>query len=494
MVAGFLLLRYHDSFAIRERGLLENVVILGAGPGGLAAGHYLGSSGIRPLVLEKLSYVAGLCHTQVRDGFRFDIGGHRWFTKNEELNRWFLKLMEGELVRVHRISRIYFDGKYYHYPIRISNVLRNTGIISSARALASYAAAGFRSFRDSLEPINMEDAYVRQFGRKLYEMFFQQYSEKVWGRACTEISADWVQQRTRGLSVLSALRDAMVGSRASVESLIDEFWYPRLGYSRICDRMAEDIMNTGGRVCLNSNVLSVMHDGSTVLGVKYRAPDGQEKYVQAEAVISSIPLTVLIRNLQPAPPPEILEAARGLLFRDLITVNIMLDRPRVTSDTWLYIHDRDIPFARLHEPKNWSADMAPPGKTSLVAEIFCTIGDEMWSRSDEALCELTVHHLAESLKFIRRDEVIGAFAFRAPQAYPVYGLDYGQHLKKIKNYIAGIRNLQIIGRGGTFRYNNSDHSIEMGLLAARNLLGGRHRIDAVNEEQEYLEEKRVQAR
>lgn len=466
-------------------------MILGAGPGGLAAGHHLSSSGIRPVVLEKLNYLAGLCHTQVRDGFRFDIGGHRWFTRNDELNRWFLKLMEGELVRVNRISRIYFDGKYYHYPIGISNVLRNTGITTSIRAVMSYAAAAIRSFRDNSEPVNMEDAYVRQFGRKLYEMFFQQYSEKVWGRACTEVSADWVQQRTKGLSVLSTLRDAMVGSRAKVESLVEEFWYPRLGYSRICERMAEEIQAAGGQVLLNSTVLSVAHDGSAVRGVNYRAHDGRECFLAAEAVVSSIPLTVLARILEPAAPADVVEAAGKLKFRDLITVNVMLDRPQVTTDTWLYIHDRSIPFARLHEPKNWSPQMAPPGKTSLVAEIFCSIGDETWSKSDEELCDLTVHHLAESLKFIRKDEVIGAFAFRAPQAYPVYGLDYQQHLEKIKHYVAGIRNLQIIGRGGTFRYNNSDHSIEMGLLAAKNLLGERHRIDSVNEEQEYLEEKRA---
>ncbi|HET6267583.1 MAG TPA: FAD-dependent oxidoreductase, partial [Acidobacteriota bacterium] len=219
-------------------------------------------------------------------------------------------------------------------------------------------------------------------------------------------------------------------------------------------------------------------------------PDGHREFLDADAVISSIPLSLLTINMDPKPPAEIIQAAKSLKFRDLITINIMLDRKQVTPDTWLYIHDLEIPFARLHEPRNWSPDMAPPGKTSIVAELFCSIGDEIWRKSDEELCNLVIHHLAESLKFIRKGEVLASFAFRAPGAYPIYDLSYRTNLQLIKEHIATIRNLQIIGRGGTFRYNNSDHSIEMGLMAAKNLLGGKYRIDSVNEEQEYLEEKR----
>lgn len=484
------------SFGIRwvynfARGVLsKNVVVLGAGPGGLAAGHHLSAHGIRPLVLEKLHHLAGLCYTHVRAGFRFDIGGHRWFTKNEELERWFLKLMEGELVRVNRISRIYFDQKYYHYPIRIKNVLKNAGLFTSAHAVLSYIAARANPSANRSASANMESAYVQQFGRKLYEMFFQRYSEKVWGRPCTEISADWVEQRTKGLSIVTAVREALVGSKTKSESLIEEFWYPRLGYSRICERMAEDIRLAGGEIRLNSAVLSVVHDRNQVCGVNYKTPDGQTEFVSADAVVSSIPLPVLARNLDPPPPQEVIDAARKLTFRDLITVNLMLDREQVTQDTWLYIHDREIPFARIHEPKNWSPDMAPPGKTSLVAEVFCSMGDELWKRTDEELCDLVVHHLSETLKFIHKSEVIGAFALRVPHAYPVYELDYQHNLTIIKDYIATLKHLQIIGRGGTFRYNNSDHSIEMGLLAARNVLGEHHRIDEVNEAREYLEEKK----
>lgn len=469
---------------------LESVIILGAGPAGLAAGHHLGRNGIAPVVLEKQNYVGGLCHTLVQNGFRFDIGGHRWFTKNDELNEWFASLMGNEIVRVERISRIYFDGKYFSYPVQVSNVLKNAGVLTSLHAVASYALAQIKGLTNDSVPQNMEEAYIKQFGTKLYQMFFKCYSEKVWGQSCRLISADWVEQRTKGLSILTALQNA-VGARKNVASLVEEFMYPRLGYNRISERMAEDMISNGGKVLLNHKVTSLIHDNNGVRGVRYVNEKGEELTAPADAVVSTIPLTLLARNLAPAPPPEIFEAASKLRFRDLITVNIMLDREQVTNDTWLYIHDERIPFARLHEPKNWSRDMVPPGKTSIVAEFFCTIGDEMWSKSDAEICDIAVHHLAETLGFIRKSEVIGAFTFRAPQAYPVYDLDYQANLQLIKDYVAGIKNLQIVGRGGTFRYNNSDHSIEMGLLAARNLLGEHHRIDSVNEEREYLEEKRL---
>ena len=288
--------------------------------------------------IEKLHYVAGLCHTLIRDDFRSDIGGHRWFTKNDELNRWFTDLMRDELVKVDRISRILFEGNIFTYPINIKNVLKNAGLFSSGYALVSYLLAQAKGLTTDEAPLNMEDAYVKQFGRKLYEMFFKNYSEKVWGTSCREISADWVEQRTKGLSIFTALRDALAGSTGKVASLVEEFLYPRFGYGRISERMAEDIVAAGGQVLLKHKVLSVIHENSKVIGVQYEDSEGNQKTMDADAVVSSIPLTLLARNMVPAPPAEILAAAKKLRFRDLITVNVMLNREQVTKDTWLYIH------------------------------------------------------------------------------------------------------------------------------------------------------------
>jgi len=468
------------------------VLVMGAGPGGLAAGHKLAENGVRVSVVEAAPYVGGLSRTIQQDGFRFDLGGHRWFTKNEDLNDWFRALMKDELILVPRISRIYFNGRFFLYPVKISNVLKNAGIFQCIAAVFSYGMAQLRYGVFKKPVVTMQEAFEMQFGHVLYEMFFRRYSEKVWGRPCSDMSADWVSQRTKGVSIVSAVREALLKPKEKLVSLIDEFMYPRWGYMRISERMAEDIETWGGAVHLQERVVKISHAGGRITSVTTRNAAGRETAHTADAVVSSIPLTLLAQIMDPPAPAAVVESARSLRFRDIITVNLMLERKQVTNDTWLYIHDESIPFGRLHEPKNWSPDMVPDaGKTSLVLEFFCTEGDAIWSKSDEELCQIAVDVLSERLKFFAKSEVIGAFAIRAKQAYPIYTLGYAEPLAAIKEYVRSFENLEIIGRGGTFRYNNADHSIETGLLAALNLLGGEHDIDRVNADAEYHEEKRV---
>jgi protoporphyrinogen oxidase len=427
----------------------------------------------------------------VKEGFRFDLGGHRWFAKNDEVNNFVIELMGSELIDVDRVSRIYFDNRFFDYPIKISNVLKNAGALFSARALASFLLAHVKSLGSQKPPLSMEDAYVRQFGRLLFETFFSRYSEKVWGRGCNELSADWVAQRTKGLSIFTTLRNALVKPKQTVESLVENFKYPRLGYYRISERMADVIRAGGGTITLDKLVSQVAHDGQRITSVRMAGSDPAQTSMAADEFISSIPVNLLVRMLTPAAPKEVLEAAAKLQFRALITVNLMLAKEQVTPDNWLYIHDPKIKFARIHEPKNWSPAMAPAGKTSLVAEYFCTVGDGIWNMTDAELCDLTIGDLTDKLRFITRSEVIGAFALREKNAYPVYTIGYDRYLTIIKNYLKGFSNLQIAGRGGTFRYNNSDHSIEAGFLAAQNVLGSHFDLDQVNSQPEYLEEKRV---
>ncbi len=470
---------------------IRSVVVMGAGPGGLAAAVHLARHDVKTTVLEAAPFVGGLARTIVRDGYRFDLGGHRWFTKNEDLNRWFRDLMKDELIMVPRISRIYFGGKFFLYPIAIMNVLANAGIFRCISASFSFLAAQIRYGIFNKPVVTMKDAFEMQFGAILYEMFFQHYSEKVWGRPCSEMSCDWVTQRTKGLSMLATLKDALLRPKEKVVSLIDEFMYPRLGYARISERMAEEVVSKGGAVHLERPVVRITHDGRRVTSVVTRDAGGVEEAHVADAFVSSIPLTLLTQIMDPPAPPDVIESARSLVFRDVITVNLMLDREQVTNDTWLYIHDAEIPFARIHEPKNWSLAMVPPGKTSLVIEVFCTYGDATWQKPDAEIVGMCVRALVDKLGFIEEREVLGSFAIRARQAYPVYALGYAEPLRALKDYVRGFENLEIIGRGGTFRYNNADHSIETGLLAGQNLLGARHDIDLVNAAEEYLEEKRV---
>src|SRR5215213_3139307 len=267
--------------------------------------------------------------------------------------------------------------------------------------------------------------------------------------------------------------------------------YSKYGFGRFSERMADTITGLGNEIRLNAGVEKVHREGNRVVAVTVGTEEGPQR-IEATHFISSIPLSVLAKIVDPPAPPDVLEAADKLTFRNVITVNLMLKKPQVTNDTWLYVHDRNILFGRFHEPKNWSAAMVPnPELTSLVVEYFCSFGDHIWSMSEEELVAQTVRHLVDDLKFITPDEVIGGFTVRAPRAYPAYVIGYEQPLAKIRSFIGELDNLQIIGRYGTFRYNNTDHSIETGLLAAKNILGESHDLDQVNADDEYHEIKRV---
>ena len=466
----------------------RHVVILGAGPAGLATVHGLSGQGVPVTVLERNTFVGGLCVTVQRNGYRFDLGGHRWFTKNEDLNTWFRRLMQGELVMVNRISRIYHHGRFFDYPISFSNVVRNSTPVTIVHAGLSYV---FEQVRQTLlrpRIRNMHDTYRAQFGQKLYEMFFEQYSEKVWGAPCDRLSADWVQQRSKGLSIFSVVANALFQSKENkAKSLIEEFMYPRYGYMRIPERMAEDIGLAGGKVRLGASVTRIVAHGPNDFEVCFDS-NGVTDSVRATDVVSTIPLGHLAQMIAPGCPEPVAEAAKRLRFRDIITVNLMLRRPCVTADTWVYVQDRSILFGRLHEPKNWSPAMVPgPDCTSLVLECFCSVGDETWSRTDEEIVQRCIDDLADKLGFIQRNDVIDGFAVRARHAYPIYDLDYQENIATVTAYLRTFKGLEIVGRGGSFRYNNADHSIEMGLILAQKLMGADVDHTDVNTEPEYQE-------
>ena len=465
----------------------EHVIILGGGPGGLATGHEVSTKGGRVTVLEKNDYVGGLCRTIEDKGYRFDLGGHRWFSKNEDLNNWFRHLMKDEIVMVDRISRIYYDRKFFFYPIRFSDIFRNTGPITILHAGFAFLWATLRQSVSNAPIVNMKQAYVSQFGNKLYDMFFRLYSEKVWGRPCEELSADWVSQRSKGLSIWTTVRDALIGSNNKVTSLIDQFMYPRYGYMRIPERMAEDIRSSGSEVLLGAAITKIHYHAPNDFEVFF-VKEGAEQSIRGNAIVSTIPIGYMAQILTPACSEEVTQAAQALEFRDLITVNVRIKRKQVSPDTWLYIQDADILFGRFHEPKNWSPDMVPDDDhTSLVLECFCSLGDEIWSMSDEAIAERCLRDLVDKLKFIDQEDYEGATVIRTRYAYPVYDLDYSRKTALINDFLDGFEGLYISGRGGIFRYNNADHSIEMGLMLGQKLLG--YNIDhmAVNTEDDYQE-------
>lgn len=465
----------------------KHVVVLGAGPAGLSAGHELAISGVEVTVLERNDFVGGLCRTINVDGYRFDLGGHRWFTKNEHLNDWFRNLMKGEIVMVERISRIYYDGKYFQYPVEIMDVVKNAGVVTIIKAGFTYLWSAFYYLVFRPPIVNMQQAYTAQFGSTLYDMFFRRYTEKVWGKKCEELSSDWVSQRSKGLSIWTVLLEALSSQKSDIKSLIEEFMYPRDGYMRIPERMAEDIESQGNKVHLSSSVTRVVHHGENDIEVFYDSGAG-ETSIRATDVISTIPLGHLARMSEPAAPQAVIDAAKSLKFRDLITVNLQLRKDQVSKDTWLYVQDEAILFGRLHEPKNWSRAMVPDDEhTSLVLECFCTRGDHIWEMSDDEVAQTCVNDLVEKLRFIEHDEVEGWNVVRTLHTYPVYDMTYAGNVGVIKDHLAAMQGVHIVGRGGTFRYNNADHSIEMGLLLGRKILGFDVDPLDVNTEPEYQE-------
>ncbi len=442
----------------------KDVVILGGGPSGHSAGYVLSEAGANVLVIERQRRVGGLAKTIAHQGFRFDLGGHRFLTENQQLEALIRQRLRDDLLEVERSSKVLFDGRFYDYPLSAGDALSGLGMRRSVRVVADYLWEQLRRRFVKTPIVSLEDWVVRHFGRTLFALFFKEYSEKVWGVPCDRIAAEWIAKRIKGLSLGVAVREAF--SRAEtrrLRTLANRFLYPSLGIGQICDKLQLGIDRTG-HVMTATSVTGVNHANDQIHSVTVKDADGVREYWGSE-FISSIPLTVLVRALNPQPPAEILQAAARLRFRDLVVVTLMLDRERATDLTWMYIHDRAIPFGRIHEPKNWSERMAPAGKTHLVAEFFCSRGDDIWTATDSVLTRRTVRDLSR-IGIIRPDEVFDSVVLRIPHAYPLFEVDYVEKQQCILEYIDRFSNLELVGRGGQFEYYNTDHAMESGIAAA----------------------------
>lgn len=446
----------------------NDIVIIGGGLTGLSAGYVLTKAGFRVRVFERDTTVGGLSKTVVRNGFRFDLGGHRFFTKNKKIDSFVRDLMNGELIAVGRSSKIYMRGRFLDYPLKPFNAMLGLGIPTTFRILADYGLEKARRLINDPESVSLEDWVVKNFGRTMFDIYFREYSEKVWGIDCSRISAEWVDKRINGLSLAKAVRSAFFKvSGRDLPTLVDEFVYPELGIGRISDRLREEI-ETENKVFTGTVVERINISDFSVESIVVRNHDHTD-VVPAEEFISSLPITSLIRMLNPAPPENIIRAASKLRFRDLVVVTVMVDRERVTDQTWIYIPEQKIPFGRIHEPTNWSEKMAPKGKTLLVAEFFSYVGDRVWNEDDRRLTDITVESL-ERLGFIRKHEVIDSVVVRVPKAYPLFEVGYKELCDEIYDYLGMFSNLNIAGRSGMFRYYNMDHAIESGIETAEGII------------------------
>ncbi len=461
------------------------VIILGAGPAGLGAGIELLSKKARIILLEKKNQVGGISKTINYKGNYFDLGGHRFFTKSKEIMNLWQETLGDDFLERKRLSRIYYQNKFFFYPLKPANALFNLGLFTSLEVLFSY-------FKSKIFPKKDEETFegwvINRFGEKLFNIFFKTYTEKLWGIPCNKMAAQWVAQRIKGLSLFSAIKNAFFPDRSGkIKTLIDKFHYPKYGPGMMYQKMAENIKSQGGGILLNHNIQKIIHQDNKIVAVKTQSKDKilQQK---GEYFISTIPLPLLVEKLKPSPPPKILEAAQNLSFRSFLVVNVILNIKDLFPDNWLYIHSPEVKLGRIQNYKNWSEDMIKNKEfTSLGLEYFCTEGDEFWNKKDQDIISLALMEL-EKIKMAKASHFVEGFVVRVPNAYPIYYLGYEEHLQMIKDYLSQFKNLQTVGRGGMFRYNNMDHSILSGIYAARNILGANYNTWEINVEKEYLEE------
>ena len=471
-----------------------DVAIIGAGPAGLTAGYLLSKAGKSVAIIEKDGrYVGGISRTVEHGGYRFDIGGHRFFSKSQQVVDLWNEILPDDFIQRPRMSRIYYEGKFYSYPLRAFEALRNLGLWRSSMCMLSY-------LQYKLMPIkqvqSFEDWTTNQFGQKLYSIFFKTYTEKVWGMPCDEMSADWAAQRIKGLSLWGAVVDGVKRSLGlnkrpndgqSVKTLLETFRYPRLGPGMMWEAARDRIVERGGQVIMNHGLKQLAADGQGGWRMTASGPDG-DVVVRAAHAISSAPMRELAARLHPLPQTSL--NAKQLRYRDFLTVALKIKSDDLFPDNWIYIHDSKVKVGRIQNFRSWSPEMVPDESVACVGlEYFCFEGDGLWSMDDDALVELAKKEMA-ILGLCDPADVIGGAVVRQEKAYPVYDEDYAANVAAMREELEDRHpTLHLVGRNGMHRYNNQDHAMMTAMLTVENILAGERVYDTwcVNEDAEYHE-------
>lgn len=472
------------------------VAVIGAGPAGLTAAYLLSKNNVPVTVLEADPiYVGGISRTARYKGFHFDIGGHRFFSKAKEVEDLWSEILPNDMLERPRSSRIFYRNNFFAYPLKGGEALKKLGVLEAGLCVLSYLRA--RLFPNK-KPRSFEDWVTNQFGSRLFNIFFKTYTEKVWGMSCKEISADWAAQRIKGLSLTSAIWNALFPKSNKskdkgkvIKTLIDTFRYPRKGPGMMWEACAAKVKEMGGDVEMGQKVIGCDYAAAEKLWiVTHRDQDGQTHRTFAQHVISSAPMRSLVNGINPPMSEETRKAAGSLKYRDFLTVMLILKDQNAFSDNWIYIHDPSVKVGRIQNFKSWSPEMVPdPTMTCYGLEYFCFEGDGVWAAKDEELIELAKRELAQ-IGLAQPEDVVDGCVVRQPKAYPVYDDDYARHVKTISDELeAHYPNLHLVGRNGMHKYNNQDHAMMTAMLCVRNILAGEKVYDLwqVNQDAEYHE-------
>ncbi|PJZ45486.1 NAD(P)/FAD-dependent oxidoreductase [Leptospira brenneri] len=475
-------------------GFTKRIVIIGAGPAGLTSGYLLAKKGFNVTILEAdAKYVGGISRTESIKGFYFDIGGHRFFSKSKEVEDFWTEILPNDMLDRPRSSRIYYNNKFYAYPLKAFEALFNLGIFESILCVLSYLKASIFPVND---PKNFEDWVTNQFGKRLFSIFFKTYTEKVWGMDTKDISADWAAQRIKGLSLYSAIWNAIkpkskVKDKSKmIKTLIDSFRYPRKGPGMMWEACASKIQEMGGEIKMGNLVTQLELDGQS-WKIHSQNKTGKTEVFEAEHVISSAPIRELFHAIKkPMVSPQALSSANSLRYRDFLTVALVVTEKDIFDDNWIYIHDPSVKVGRIQNFKSWSPEMVPdPAYNCYGLEYFCFEGDGLWSSTDEELVNLAKKEVVK-LGLTKLEDIKEGFVVRQKKAYPVYDDVYQDHIDVLKAEIQGkFHNLHLVGRNGMHKYNNQDHAMMTAMLTVENIVADRTVFDVwnVNQDAEYHE-------
>jgi protoporphyrinogen oxidase len=469
----------------------HEIVVIGAGPAGLTAAFQLHKHGVPSTVLEADDMVGGISRTAQRDGWRFDIGGHRFFTKVPEVEAlWHEILPDEDFLMRPRKSRIFYNGKFFDYPLKASNALGNLGVIEAIRCVLSYVWVRIHPPKDQT---NFEGWVAARFGWRLYRTFFKTYTEKVWGVPVTEIQADWAAQRIKNLSLSKAVINSLLPKRnqKDIASLIEEFQYPKYGPGMMWEVCRDKVVAQGSKVVMETAVTKIRHDGGRAVSVEGSRRGGGTTEYRCTDVISSMPISALVEAMDPPVPAEVRKAAADLSFRDFLTVALVVPDDAVEwNDNWIYIHSPEVNVGRIQNFGSWSPYLVKEGRNVLGLEYFVFEGDRLWNSPDDDLVELAKKELAV-IGLVEPEQVEAGYVVRQPKAYPTYDERYKENVDVLRDWLeANTANVHPVGRNGMFRYNNQDHSMFTAMLTVENIVAGAHHaIWEVNVEEEYHEEK-----